>query len=309
MSAHSGLGAVPSNRTYQDVYIENGRWYGTYRKGKYMFPVDETELERLDVFHKIFQVARKDVLHSAPLYNQEAPQILDLGCGTGIWGIDLADKYPSGSCMGLDLNYVQPEFIPANIRFIQQDIEVPWQHLKPGTWDLIYIRMLNGSIANWPRLYTEANRHLRPSYGYIEQVEIDWNPRSDDGSLQRDSYIVQWANELLDAMDSFGRPLRMDSNLTKQRLAEAGFVDIKEEVIKMAVNGWPTDAHSRDIGRWFNLGLSLSYQPLSLAPLSRGRNKAPAEIYELIEKIKAEVHSVSLHAYCTLHIFTARKPG
>lgn len=50
----------------------------------------KTELERLDVFHKIFQVARKDVLHNAPLHNQE-PRILDLGCGTGIWGIEMAE--------------------------------------------------------------------------------------------------------------------------------------------------------------------------------------------------------------------------
>ena len=28
-------------RTYQEVYLENGRWYGTYKKGKYMFPIDE----------------------------------------------------------------------------------------------------------------------------------------------------------------------------------------------------------------------------------------------------------------------------
>jgi 16S rRNA G1207 methylase RsmC len=45
----------------------------------------------MDVFHKIFLVARKDTLHSAPLHNQETPRILDLGCGTGIWGIVMAE--------------------------------------------------------------------------------------------------------------------------------------------------------------------------------------------------------------------------
>jgi SAM-dependent methyltransferase len=100
---------IPQNRTYHEVYAENGRWYGTYKKGKYMLPIDETELERLDVFHKIFLVARKDVLHSAPLHNQHNPRILDLGCGTGIWGIDMADKYPNGEHVGVDLDYIQPE--------------------------------------------------------------------------------------------------------------------------------------------------------------------------------------------------------
>ena len=40
MSAHSGHLAL-AHRTYRDIYPENGRWYGTYKKGKYLFPIDE----------------------------------------------------------------------------------------------------------------------------------------------------------------------------------------------------------------------------------------------------------------------------
>ncbi|SPQ18038.1 a4f92e07-e527-4794-ab51-45894bc3d690 [Thermothielavioides terrestris] len=291
---------APPLRTYQEVFLENGRWYGTYKRGKYLLPIDETDLERLDVFHKIFLVARKDVLHSAPLHNQESPRILDLGCGTGIWGIDMADKYPNGLHVGLDLNYIQPEFIPANMRFIQQDIEDSWKDLEPGSWDLIHMRALVGSISDWPKVYAEIHRHLKPHYGYFEQVEIDWYPRCDDGSLAPDTTVMQWANELFDAMDRFGRSLRVDSNLTKQRLADVGFVDIEEEVIQLPLNGWPVDAHARHLGRWFNFGLRQALQPLSLAPLSRGNGRTPAEISEMTDKIRAEIYSNSVHAYCTL---------
>lgn len=46
----------------------------------------------MDIFHKFFQVARKEVLHAAPLTpNYDGPRILDLGCGTGIWAIDMAE--------------------------------------------------------------------------------------------------------------------------------------------------------------------------------------------------------------------------
>jgi hypothetical protein len=44
------------------------------------------------------------------------------------------------------------------MRFMRQDIEDPWQNLDPGTWDLIHMRTLNGSIANWPHVYAEAYR-------------------------------------------------------------------------------------------------------------------------------------------------------
>lgn len=48
--------------------------------------------------------------------------------------------------------------IPMNIRFLQQDIEVTWQDLEPNSWDLIHMRTLNGSIANWPKVYAEVYR-------------------------------------------------------------------------------------------------------------------------------------------------------
>ena len=38
--AHSNR-ITPARETYEEVYFENGRWYGTYRMGKYMFPIDE----------------------------------------------------------------------------------------------------------------------------------------------------------------------------------------------------------------------------------------------------------------------------
>ncbi len=48
--------------------------------------------------------------------------------------------------------------IPANMRFLQKDIEDRWQDLEPASWDLIHMRTLNGSISNWPRVYAEIFR-------------------------------------------------------------------------------------------------------------------------------------------------------
>lgn len=53
----------------------------------------QPEKDRMDIFHKFFQVARRDALHSTPFTpNYDlGPRILDLGCGTGIWAIDMAE--------------------------------------------------------------------------------------------------------------------------------------------------------------------------------------------------------------------------
>jgi hypothetical protein len=34
MFAHTSHLAL-AHRTYQEIYLENSRWYGTYKKGKY----------------------------------------------------------------------------------------------------------------------------------------------------------------------------------------------------------------------------------------------------------------------------------
>lgn len=100
-------------------YYENGRLYHGFRKGKYMYPCDEVffnpgiavptravardlkltilgdqnEKDRMDIFHKFFLVARRDQLHSTPFIPNydRGPRILDLGTGTGIWAIDMAE--------------------------------------------------------------------------------------------------------------------------------------------------------------------------------------------------------------------------
>lgn len=73
-------------------YLENGRWYHGFRRGIYMFPCDEPEKDRMDIYHKLFTVARREQLHQAPIpQHGEPPRILDIGCGTGIWAIDMAE--------------------------------------------------------------------------------------------------------------------------------------------------------------------------------------------------------------------------
>jgi len=45
----------------------------------------------MDIYHKLFSVARRDLLHQAPVLQSGETRILDLGTGTGIWAIDMAE--------------------------------------------------------------------------------------------------------------------------------------------------------------------------------------------------------------------------
>ena len=51
------------------------------------------------------------------------PRVLDLGTGTGIWAIDVADEFPNAEVVANDLSPIQPSNVPVNVRFEVDDIE------------------------------------------------------------------------------------------------------------------------------------------------------------------------------------------
>ena len=57
-----------------------------------------------------------------------------------------------------------------------------------------------------------------------------------------------WAEELHSAMDQMKRPLRVDPHRTQKMLADAGLVDVKQEVIHLPVNGGSLDPYEIDVG-------------------------------------------------------------
>lgn len=290
-------------------YWEHGRAYGTFHQGQYPFPIDELENDRLDIMHKFFRVARQDVLtNGLPPPSAPPPRILDLGTGTGIWAIEMAEELGDrADIVGVDLHPSQPPNIPRSCRFAHAvDIEMPWAGI-PEDFNLIHMRTLNGSIADWTSLYARAFRHLAPG-GKIEQVEIDFAPRTTSEPLPPDFSLVEWYESLMAAMDRAGRPMRLDHH-TGAKLEAAGFTDVQEATIRIPISPWANNHHERETGRWFNLALRQGIEALTLGPFTRHLNRRVPDIENLVGRLTNDLQqSHRYEIYCVMHIWLGTKP-
>ncbi|KAJ4271423.1 hypothetical protein NW762_000125 [Fusarium torreyae] len=218
---------------------------------------------------------------------------MDLGTGTGIWAINVAEGcFSDATIMAVDLNQIQPALIPPGVMPKQFDIEEPiWGPLLADC-DLIHMRMLLGSIRTdlWPQVYRK-----------IFECDDDERPAN--------SAFEKWAELFLDGMDHFNRSARVTPQETRQLLEASGFTDVRQEVIQAYVCPWSPDRHEREIARWFNLGLSHSLEALSLVPLVEKQGLKVEEVRELCAQAKRETCVLRYHTYCNIYVWTARKPG
>ena len=120
---------------------------------------------------------------------QTLHNILDVGTGTGIWSIDMADEHPESTIYGVDLSPIQPSFVPVNVRFEIDDLEQPWTFSVK--FDFIYCRMMVASFANWPGFFSQCFEGLKEG-GWIEVVDICLPIQADDDSLPEDSALRKW---------------------------------------------------------------------------------------------------------------------
>ncbi|KAI7133849.1 hypothetical protein D0869_10785 [Hortaea werneckii] len=296
-------GSTSLSESIYNYRREHGRTYHAYKDGKYIFPNDEREADRLDLQHHIFRLTFGNRLFFSPLQNPK--HSLDVGTGTGIWAEEFAEDFPYCQVTGIDLSPGQPTLVPPNLKFMIDDAEDLWLYAEP--FDFVHARLMAGCFADWPNFFRQAYQNLEPG-GWLEVQDYGLPVKSSDGThIGTDLY--RWGELLCEASMKLGRRLGSDcSEYYVQWMQDAGFVDIQVRMFMWPSCGWPKDPYMKEIGRWNQVNILDGLEGFCLALLTRGLGWKKEEVDVLVAKVSNDLRNRKIHAYFPMPVVFGRKP-
>jgi trans-aconitate methyltransferase len=290
-----GSSTFSVNSSHQYLFQKrHGRTYHTFSAHRdYLLPNDEPERDRMDMqFWAIIEVLGHRYFH-APIADN--PQdIIDIGTGTGMWAIEVAEKYPSASIIGTDLSPMQPTWVPPNVTFELHDcLQDPWEFSRQ--FDLIHTQLLNGfAVKHWHEFYTECFRNLKPG-GWVESHECDLMLHSDDNSIPNNSAVIRWLN-LWD--EGAGRGFRITGAELGDIMGRVGFVDVVVKKIKAPIGAW--DKTQLNAGMLSLTAVTEHMEGISMRVFMEKLGMTEEEMRRYTEPAVREWRSKNFHSYWDL---------
>jgi ubiquinone/menaquinone biosynthesis C-methylase UbiE len=198
----------------------------------YLFPKDMPEYDRL-TFQHYFLKTLLGRNYVAPL---ESPKrILDVGCGTGIWGREIAQTFPDSHIVGFD---IEPQILispaleaPSNCLFVKGDVmqglPFPDHH-----FDFTHQRLMVAALPahTWPFVVLELARVTRPG-GWVELVEAA-DTFENMGPMTK-KYMEWWHKAEKKTGFDASLMTRLPALLT-----QAGIHTIKDDALKVPLGAW-----------------------------------------------------------------------
>jgi ubiquinone/menaquinone biosynthesis C-methylase UbiE len=138
----------------------------------YMLPNFNQEIDRLDLQHYMIRYLLKGN-YIAPI--AKPAQILDVGCGTGRWVIEMAREFPQAKLNGIDLKHPEEAaaIFPHNSHFHAGNV-LNGLPFEDSFFDFVHQRLLIFAIpqARWQPLVNELVRVTRRG-GWVELIEVN----------------------------------------------------------------------------------------------------------------------------------------
>lgn len=287
-----------------DYEQENGRSYHAYKAGKYVMPNDDREQERMDIHYHALRLTFGNRHYFAPI--EQPTSILDVGTGTGIWAMDVADDHPQAHVIGFDLSPIQPTHVPPNLEFQIADADEHWTFTRQ--FDLVHTRLMNGfSVRSWDHFYAQAFNCMKPG-GWVENQEFDLDFRSDDNTQSPEGAVNRWQTLWNAAVEKNGMTGRCYPQMMCDKMRQAGFINVAALPYKMPVGPWPKDPMLRQSGLFNLIGMLEGVSGLSVRVFTQMLGWSVEELELLLMDVRKEWKTKKIHSYLPIWVVYGQKP-
>ncbi|EQK98866.1 hypothetical protein OCS_05417 [Ophiocordyceps sinensis CO18] len=277
------------NDSIYDYRNIHGRTFQSSKTTEYWGPNDDRQNNGLDIAHHFITMLKGDRLFDAPLASPPS-KVLDVGTGTGIWAIDMADAYPSAEIFGTDISPIQPTWVPPNCVF----------HIEDAQLD----------IGDWAALYRQVDVALVPG-GWLENFEFNITLHSDNPEVRDnpDHIFKRWAKVFFEAFDRIGKTARIGipGHMSKL-LKEAGFVNVVEKTYQVPCGGWSSDPMLKSVGIYNLAFLEESLEGFALFMLKEIMGWEYVEVQMFVLEMRRAIRNTKIRPFYVLTNVYAQKP-
>jgi len=170
------------------------------------------------------------------------------------------------------------------------------------------MRMLHGSIADWPAMLLKIKRYLKPG-GKVELLEMALGEvLCDDGSVTPDQAYPRWARLLTEASEKRGRIIHLGPRL-KGLLTDAGFLDVHERINKCPQSPYGDDEFLLTVGRIHQMNVLGGLDGWTTRAFTGVLGWPLEDVQAFLKQVKAEVMDPDIHQYLNQHVVYGTKEG
>ncbi|KHO01582.1 Methyltransferase type 11 [Metarhizium album ARSEF 1941] len=294
-----------SSSIYTSFSYERGRRYQSFGDGRYPIPNDDLEQNREDMKHAMLMMLTQGKPFFSPI-GTHPQKILDIGTGTGIWAIEVGDRYPSAHVCGIDLTPIQPEWVPANVSFLVDDCTLDWIERDV---DLAHFRFMVMILKDIPTVLGHCYDHprsLRPG-GWVELQELHGVPLCDDGTMTDEDPVKTLYDTAGAAYKKFGMSTTLPAEL-EPYLREAGFENVHCRIMKVPIGTWAKEKLMRAIGLYQKMAI-LDFIPTLVGRPFQALQISEAEAEVRVALARKGLEDPSTHRYFNYYFWYAQKPA
>ncbi|CAJ0766616.1 19645_t:CDS:2 [Entrophospora sp. SA101] len=155
-------------------FIEGRRYHN--QKTLYDLPNDNDEIDRLNLEHFLVRAVYQSN-YSSPINDllTSGISVLDVGCGSGAWALEMATNYHKSEFVGIDVSPTFPVSIkPQNITFLEKNIleSIPYDD---ESFDFVHMRFMLPAFSQkqWEEIVINEVIRVVKGGGWLELCEYE----------------------------------------------------------------------------------------------------------------------------------------